>query len=158
MRTPEEDAWITQKAAEEDGALVLAGHIRMSAPLEVVPAVTSDVLAARLSFSRFVQFARLSLRLSKEQFADKIQIPLKELVCIEDDDKFTPSLRTVHMLAQFLKVSHVKLLTLAGLAEAKDAQFNAAAVRFAAKSESIRKLTREEKEAFDEFARFMSNR
>ena len=154
MRTPEEDAWITQKAAEEDGALVLAGHIKLSAT-EATP-VTSDVLAARLSFSRFVQIARLRLHLSKEQFAGKIRIPLNELVCIEDDDKFVPSPRTVHMLAQFLKVSHVKLLTLAGLAEAKDAQFNDAAVRFAAKSEPVRKLTREEQEAFDEFARFLS--
>jgi hypothetical protein len=60
--------------------------------------------------------------------------------------------------AQFLKVSHVKLLTLAGLAEARDSGFNDAAVRFAAKSEPIRKLTREEQEAFDEFARFLSAR
>ena len=62
------------------------------------------------------------------------------------------------MLAQFLKVSHEKLLTLAGLAQAKDAQFNAAAVRFAAMSEPIRELTPEEQEAFEEFARFLSLR
>jgi hypothetical protein len=83
---------------------------------------------------------------------------LKELVCIEDDDTFVPSLRTVHLLAQFLKVSHVKMLTLAGLATAKDAQFSDAAVRFAAKSEPIRQLSREEQEAFDEFVRFLSAR
>jgi DNA-binding XRE family transcriptional regulator len=105
-----------------------------------------------------VQLGRLKLRLTKEQFATKTQIPLKELVCIEDDDQYTPTLRTVHMLAQFLKVSHVKLLTLAGLAQAKDAQFNDAAVRFAAMSEPIRQLTREEQEAFDEFAKFLSAR
>jgi len=156
MRMPDEDAWIRQKAAEEDGALISAGC--MMIPTEPLPAVTSDALAARLSLSRFVQLARLKLRLNKEQFASKTQIPLKELVCIEDDDQYTPTLRTVHMLAQFLKVSHVKLLTLAGLAQARDAQFNDAAVRFAAKSEPIRQLTREEQEAFDEFARFLSAR
>ncbi|HKV81440.1 MAG TPA: helix-turn-helix transcriptional regulator [Candidatus Sulfotelmatobacter sp.] len=156
MRTPDEDAWIRQKAAEEDGAFISAGC--MPFPAEPLPLVTSDALAARLSFSRFVQFARLKLRLNKEQFAGKTQIPLKELVCIEDNDQYTPSLRTVHMLAQFLKVSHVKLLTLAGLAQAKDAVFNDAAVRFAAKSEPIRQLTREEQEAFDEFAKFLSSR
>lgn len=156
MRMPDEDAWIRQKAAEEDGALISAGC--MMIPTEPLPAVTSDALAARLSLSRFVQLARLTLRLNKEQFASKTQIPLKELVCIEDDDQYTPTLRTVHMLAQFLKVSHVKLLTLAGLAQARDAQFNDAAVRFAAKSEPIRQLTREEQEAFDEFARFLSAR
>jgi transcriptional regulator with XRE-family HTH domain len=153
---PDEDAWIRQKAEEEDGALISAGC--MMIPTEPLPAVTSDALAARLSLSRFVQLARLQLRFNKEQFASKTQIPLKELVCIEDDDQYTPTLRTVHMLAQFLKVSHVKLLTLAGLAQARDAQFNDAAVRFAAKSEPIRQLTREEQEAFDEFARFLSAR
>jgi DNA-binding XRE family transcriptional regulator len=156
MRTLDEDAWIRQKAAEEDGAFVSAGC--MMVPAQPLPAATSDTLAARLSLSRFVQLARLKLRLTKEQFAGKAQIPLKELVCIEDDDQYTPTLRTVHMLAQFLKVSHVKMLTLAGLAQAKDAQFNDAAVRFAAMSEPIRQLTREEQEAFDEFAKFLSNR
>jgi HTH-type transcriptional regulator, competence development regulator len=156
MRTIDEDAWIEQKAAEEDGAFISAGCMML--PAEPLPAVTSDVLAARLSLSRFIQLARLKLRLSKEQFAGKAQIPLKEIVCIEDDDQYTPTLRTVHMLAQFLKVSHVKLLTLAGLAQAKDAGFNDAAVRFAAKSEPIRQLTREEQEAFDEFAKFLSAR
>jgi DNA-binding XRE family transcriptional regulator len=156
MRMFDEDAWIRQKAAEEDGAFVSAGCIMM--PADPLPAPTSDALAARLSLSRFVQLGRLKLRLTKEQFATKAQIPLKELVCIEDDDQYTPTLRTVHMLAQFLKVSHVKLLTLAGLAQAKDAQFNDAAVRFAAMSEPIRQLTREEQEAFDEFAKFLSAR
>jgi HTH-type transcriptional regulator, competence development regulator len=156
MRMIDEDAWIEQKAAEEDGAFISAGCMML--PAEPLPVVTSDVLAARLSLSRFIQLARLKLRLSKEQFAGKAQIPLKEIVCIEDDDQYTPTLRTVHMLAQFLKVSHVKLLTLAGLAQAKDAGFNDAAVRFAAKSEPIRQLTREEQEAFDEFAKFLSAR
>lgn len=156
MRMVDEDTWIRQKAAEEDGAFVSAGCMMIQP--EPLPAATSDTLAARLSLSRFVQLGRLKLQLSKEQFASKTQIPLTELVCIEDDDQYTPTLRTVHMLAQFMKVSHVKLLTLAGLAQARDAQFNDAAVRFAAKSETIRQLTREEQEAFDEFARFLSAR
>jgi DNA-binding XRE family transcriptional regulator len=156
MRTIDEDAWIEQKAMEEDGAFVAAGCIALTP--EPAAALSSDALAARLSFSRFVQLARLKLRLTKEQFAGKAQIPLKEVVCIEDDDQYTPTLRTVHMLSQFLKVSHQKLLTLAGLAQAKDAGINDAAVRFAAHSESIRMLTREEQEAFDEFAKFLSAR
>lgn len=154
MRTPDEDTWIEQKAAEEDGAFVSAGCITLA--VEPISVITSDTLAARLSLSRFVQLARLKLRLTKEQFAGKTKIPLKELVCIEDDDQYTPTLGTVHKLAEFLKVSHVKLLTLAGLAQAKDASFNDAAVKFAAMSEPIRTLSREEQEAFDEFAKFLS--
>jgi HTH-type transcriptional regulator, competence development regulator len=120
--------------------------------------VGTDALAARVSFERFVELARLKLRLSKEQFATKARIPLEELVCIEEDDGFTPTLRTVHYLAQFLKVSHPKLLSLACLASMKDVGFNSAAVKFAAKSEPIRQLTREEQEAFDEFVKVLSDR
>jgi hypothetical protein len=157
MRTLEEDRWIKRKAEEEDGAFVAAGHIGFS-PMETVAGSSSDVVAARVSFARFIQLARLTLKLSKEQFAVKARVPLEELVCIEEDDAYTPSLRTVHYLAQFLKVSHPKLLTLAGLARAKDAGFNDAAVKFAAKSEPIRKLTREEQDAFNEFVKVLSDR
>jgi transcriptional regulator with XRE-family HTH domain len=153
----EEDTWIKRKAEEEDGAFVAAGHIGLS-PMETVAATSTDVVAARVSFARFIQLARLTLKLNKEQFAVKARVPLEELVCIEEDDAYTPTLRTVHYLAQFLKVSHPKLLTLAGLARAKDAGFNDAAVRFAAKSEPIRKLTREEQDAFNEFVKVLSDR
>jgi transcriptional regulator with XRE-family HTH domain len=157
MRTMEEDRWIKQKAEEEDGAFVAAGHIGFS-PMETGTATPTDVVAARVSFARFIELARLTLRLSKEQFAVKARVPLEELICIEEDDAYTPTLRTVHYLAQFLKVSHPKLLTLAGLARAKDAGFNDAAVKFAAKSEPIRKLTREEQDAFNEFVKVLSDR
>jgi HTH-type transcriptional regulator, competence development regulator len=157
MRRIEEDTWITQKAAEEDGAFIAAGHIGIP-QIESTAVLTTDALAARVSFARFVELARLKLRLSKEQFAVKARIPLEELVCIEADDVFTPTLRTVHYLAQFLKVSHPKLLSLAGLAHTKDAGFNSAAVKFAAKSEPIRQLTKEEQEAFDEFVKVLSDR
>ena len=80
MKILDEDTWITQKAAEEDGASVLAGCIRMTSPEPLL--ATSDVLTARLSFSKFVHLARLKLALTKEQFANKAKIPLKEL---EDD-------------------------------------------------------------------------
>jgi transcriptional regulator with XRE-family HTH domain len=157
MRTLEENRWIKRKAEEEDGAFVAAGHIGFS-PIATVAATATDVVAARVSFARFIQLARLTLKLSKEQFAVKARVPLEELICIEEDDAYTPTLRTVHYLAQFLKVSHPKLLTLAGLARAKDAGFNDAAVRFAAKSEPIRKLTREEQDAFNEFVKVLSDR
>jgi|SRR5665213_1415895 len=154
MRTTEEDIWIKQKAEEEDGAFIAAGCIGI-APIETV---TTDTLAARLSLSRFIELARLSLKLSKEQFAAKARIPLDELICIEEDDVYTPTLRTVHYLAQFLKVSHPKLLTMAGLAQSKDSGFNDAAIKFAAKSEPIRQLTREEQDAFNEFVKVLSDR
>lgn len=156
MKTTNEDAWIMQKAEEEGNASVSAGRMSGFAP-------TSDTLntaafATRVSFAKFMELARLRLRLTKEQFSTKTNVPLCDIVCIEEDDDYQPSLRTIHLLAQFLKVSHMKLLALAGLAQTKDEGFNEAAVRFAAKSEPIRTLTKEEQEAFDEFVKFLSER
>lgn len=157
MNRAQEDAWIRQKAEEEGAAFVAAGSV---ARLPAVPAaeLSAETLAARLSFAKFVEHARLKLKLTKPEFAAKARIPLEELVCIEEDDAFTPKLRTVHQLAQFLKVSQVKLLTLAGLAQANDSSFYQAPVRYAAMSEPIRSLSREEREAFDEFVKFLSER
>lgn len=154
MKTINEDAWIMQAAEEEANAFVSAG--RLTGFTHAPDAISTEAYATRVSFAKFMELARLQLRLTKEQFSTKTNVPLSEIVCIEEDDAYQPSLRTIHMLAKFLKVSHMKLLALAGLAQAKDAGFNAAAVRFAAKSEPIRSLTKEEQEAFDEFVKFLS--
>jgi transcriptional regulator with XRE-family HTH domain len=156
MKLIEEDTWIMQMAEEEGNSFISAG--RLPGSLQTPLTLTTETLATRISFAKFVEIARLRLNLSKEQFSVKTNVPLTDILCIEEDEGYQPSLRTIHLLAQFLKISHMKLLALAGLAQAKDAGFNEAALRFAAKSEPIRKLSREEQEAFDEFVKFLSER
>jgi len=70
MNRIEEDTWITRKAAEEDGAFIAAGHIGFPA-MENVATASTDTLAARVSFSRFVELARLSLSTSPLRFCTK---------------------------------------------------------------------------------------
>ena len=152
----DEDAWIKEMAEGEANAFVMAGCLALPAHEEQI-AKNAAVVAARLSFSKLVEHARLRLQLTKEQFAVKTRIPLEELVCIEEDDAYTPNLRTIHLLSMFLNVSHMKLLTVAGLAKPKDAGFYAASVRYAAKSQPVRRLTREEQDAFDEYVKFLSD-
>jgi HTH-type transcriptional regulator, competence development regulator len=156
MKTIDEDAWIIQKADEEANAFVSVGV--PSAFVDRPPALTPEAFATRVSFAKFVEFTRRRLRLTREQFSTRSKVPLEELVCIEEDDGFQTSPRTIYLLAEFLKISHMKLLALAGLAEAKDPGFNDAAVRFAAKSEPIRTLSREEQQALDEFVKFLSDK
>lgn len=165
--------WILQKAAEEENAFFGVGDSAsaiwksekttdsadcvesVELPSAVRPA---EALAARVSFSKFVRHARLRRSLTAEEFAENVHIPLEEVVCIETDDAYVPPPRTVHCLSRYLNVSPVKLLTLAGLAVARDADFYAAPVRYAAKSQPVRQLTTAEQEAFDEFVRFLSDR
>ena len=67
---------------------------------------------------------------------------LVELFKIETEEHHKPAIRTVHQIAGFLQIPEKKLLALAGLLQVKDAQFQNAALKFAARSAPVEKLTR----------------
>lgn len=105
-------------------------------------------------FGRLVEFARRARGLSIEELAKSADVDLAELLAVEDAGK-VPSPRTVFQLAKVLRLSTGKLMELAGLAEPKDTSLNQAALRFAARSEPTAKLSREEREAFEEFVKVL---
>jgi hypothetical protein len=88
----------------------------------------------------------------------KIDVDLAELLKIETDDHYTPAIHTVHQIAEFLKIPEKKLMALAGLLRVKDAQFQNAALKFAARSEPVEKLSQEEQSALEEYVKFLSER
>jgi transcriptional regulator with XRE-family HTH domain len=93
-----------------------------------------------------------------EQFAKKVDVDLGELLKVETDEYHTPAIRTVHQIAEFLTIPESKLLALAGLLRAKDVQFQNAALKFAARSEPVEKLSREEHSALGEYVKFLCER
>ena len=100
------------------------------------------------AFVRFVELARRERRLSLEQFAEKVDVDLVELLKIETEEHYKPAIRTVHKIAGFLKVPKQKVMALAGLLQVQDAQFQNAALRFAARSAPVEKLSKEEHSDF----------
>lgn len=75
---------------------------------------------------------------------------------IESDVHYIPEPRTVYRLAQTFSVSQQRLMQLAGLSAANDSGLSREAVKFAARSESIQKLSREENAALDAFIAVLS--
>ena len=75
---------------------------------------------------------------------------------IEDDLHYVPEPRTVFKLAETFEVSQQRLMQLAGLAAANDAGLRQEAVRFAARSEAVHKLTPEESSALEVFVAVLS--
>jgi hypothetical protein len=69
---------------------------------------------------------------------------------------YVPEPRTVFKLAQTFEVSQRRLMQLAGLAAANDAGLRQEAVRFAARSEAVQKLTPEESSALEAFVAVLS--
>ena len=126
--------------------------------LEQAEQTSSNIIPFKHAFARFLQLARRDRKLSLEQFAKKVDVDLAELLKLETDDQYTPTIRTVHQVAEFLKVPEKKLMALAGLLRVKDAQFQSAALKFAARSEPVEKLSQEEHSALEEYVKFLCER
>ncbi len=150
------DWWLAQARREGDFA-VGAGLIAFDPPLEKWPAVqAAPVEDTRIAFGKFVNLMRRRRGYTMEQLAEAADLDASELLVIEDDIHYTPEPRTVFKLAQIFEVSQRRLMQLAGLAAANDVGFRQEAVRFAARSKSIRKLSPEETSALEAFVTILS--
>jgi transcriptional regulator with XRE-family HTH domain len=156
MKMNTDKAWLLKKAEQEDGCFVSVGGLVDT--LEQSEQPSGSVIPIRQAFMRFVQLARRDRRLSLEQFAEKVDVDLVELFKIETEEHYKPAIRTVHKIAEYLQIPEKKLLALAGLLQVKDAQFQTAALKFAARSAPVEKLTREEHSDLEEIVKFLCER
>ena len=153
MKMNTDEAWLLKKAAQEDGCLVSVGGLVDA--LQQAEPPSSNVIPMKHAFARFTQLARRDRSLSLETFAENVGVDLIELFKIETEEHYRPAIQTVHKIAEFLKVPEVKLMALAGLLQVEDAQFQTAALKFAARSVPVEKLTREEHSDLDGIVRIL---
>ena len=144
--------WLRKKAEHEDGCPVSVGGLVEA--LEDKEQL-ANVIPMKPAFVRFIQLARRERRLSVEAFAERVDVDLAELVKIETEEHYKPALRTVHQIARFLHVPEKKLLALAGLLQVKDPQFQDAALKFAARSAPVEKLSRQEHADLEEIVKLL---
>lgn len=156
-------AWWLARAAREGDSPIGAGLLAFDpAPQEQAPAASEPAGApigtedSRIAFSKFVNLMRRRRGYSLEQLAQIANLDASELLVIEDDVHYVPTPRTVYMLARTFAVSQQRLMQLAGLTAANDAALREEAVRFAARSESVQKLSREESAALEAFVAILS--
>jgi transcriptional regulator with XRE-family HTH domain len=140
------------------GLLALDPAERAAAAAGADRPISTSIDDTRIAFGRFVHLMRRQRGFSIEKLADEAALEVGELVRIEEDLDYTPEPRTVYQLARTFDVPQQGLMQLAGLAVPKDAGFRQEAIRFAARSESIQKLSREEKAALDAFIAVLSQR
>ena len=155
MRMNTDKKWLRRKAQLEDGGYVSVGGLVED--LEQRDQV-GQLGPWQHAFVRCVQLARRDRRLSLEQFAEKVDVELVELLKIETEEHYKPAIRTVHKIAEFLKIPEKKLLALAGLLQVKDPQFQTAALRFAARSAPVEKLSQQEHSDLEEIVKFLCER
>jgi|SRR6266568_6285580 len=152
------DEVFRKRAMEEDGCMISAIGLE---PLFTKSEETSRHAAEpakepiRFAFSTLISYRRRALRLTMEDLAEKARIELDELLRIEEDANYIPEPRTVHQLANHLKLPIPQLLVLSGNVTSANAELTEAAVRFAARSRAVEKLNREQSDALNEFVKVL---
>jgi HTH-type transcriptional regulator, competence development regulator len=156
--------WLTKRAERDDKADVSAGVFSMdmfkSNQHKQKIALTNPPCEedTRLAFGKLINLWRRKKGLRMEQLAEKANIDLAELIEIERNIHCTPEPRTVYQLARTLGLSNERMLQLSGNVIARDHTLGQEAVRFAARSESVEKLNKDEQRALEEFVKFLSEK
>lgn len=157
MNTPinHRDNWLLKMADIEDNCELAVGGLAHEFGM-LAPSPGAAPSVARTAFAKLIELRRRERRLSVEQLAQRADIDLGEVVSLERGDACKPEPRTVYKLAAVLALPEDTLMQLSGLTEPKDSRFAEEAIRFAARSEPINKLSREEHDALEEFVKFLS--
>jgi HTH-type transcriptional regulator, competence development regulator len=158
MKLERSKDWWMARARREGNAVIGAGVLAFDPAREERPPTAEAVAIEenRIAFGKFVNLMRRRWGYSVEQLANAADLDASELLVIEDDVHYVPEPRTVFRLAQTFKVPQQPLMQLAGLAAAKNDNLRREAVRFAARSESLQKLTPEETSALEAFVAILS--
>lgn len=150
--------WLRQRAEAEDGCIVSVGGWVSDLAQAQAAAVQPASSPPKVALVRLLQLVRRERQLTLDQFAREVDVDAGELLRVEKEEHYLPAPRTVHKLAEYLKLPELNLMALAGQVRPKDARLSEAATRFAARSEPVRKLTKEEHEALEEFVRVLGER
>ena len=156
--------WLRQRAMLDDKADISAGSLDLNRlpvvrPSNVVPIQSSaEIENPNPAFGRLINLWRRKKGLSIEALAEKARIDVAELIEIERNLNYVPEVRTVYQLAKTLDLPSERMLELSGNLVARDSNLGEKAVRFAARSESLEKLSKEEQRALEEFVKFLSEK
>jgi len=148
--------WLRKMADAEDGCegSSVGG---LAHQLGVLPLSFADsAQLTRSAFSKLIVLSRKGRGLSREQLAKEADVEVGELEGIENDLLASPEPRTIHKLAQILKLPEARLLELSGLVQRKDHLLDEPAIRFAACSGTMENLTPDEKRALQQFVKTLS--
>jgi hypothetical protein len=151
MKPTTDREWLAKQAALEDNCFVSVGGL-VTAVEEL--GRSRGARLTRHAFARLVELTRREHKLTWEQFSNKLDVDLVELIGIADEH-YMPTPRSVAKIAQFMHVPAEKLMVLSGIALARNVQFEEEALRFAARSQPVEELSHEEQEALEEYVKFL---
>jgi transcriptional regulator with XRE-family HTH domain len=156
--------WLRQRAALDDKAEVSAGTLDVNRLPAVPPGKIASMHTSAESdtpnpaFGILINLWRRKKGLRVDALAEKANIDVAELIEIEKNLNYVPEPRTVYQLAKTLDLPSERMLELSGNLIVRDSSLGQEAVRFAARAESVEKLSKDEQRALEEFVKFLSEK
>ena len=95
--------------------------------------------------------------LSVAQLAERLRVDSEELASIERDPNYVPRPRTMHQLADYMKVSTQAVQSLTAEAIARNDNIAQAALKFAASSKDLSQLSNAERRGLNDFVKFLAS-
>lgn len=156
--------WLRRRAALDEKADVSAGTLDLNRLRETraskIESIQSsaDADSPNPAFGLLVNLWRRNKGMRIEVLADKARIEVAELIEIERNLSYVPEPRTVYQLARTLDLPSERMMQLSGNLLVRDSNLGQEAVRFAARSDSVEKLSKDEQRALEEFVKFLSEK
>ncbi|EDX79995.1 MAG: XRE family transcriptional regulator [Alphaproteobacteria bacterium] len=129
--------------------------IGMFLPVELIAQDDDKVVRLTEAFGVLVRQLRRRQQWTVDQLAQKARVDPGELRSIERDPHYRPRPRVVHQLAAVFKMPERPLMKLSGATITRDQGFEAEAMRFAAKSDDLSKLTRDEQRVLNDYVKYL---
>jgi HTH-type transcriptional regulator, competence development regulator len=148
--------WLEYMAAAEDRGGVSVGGLALKLQQPETGNEAKSSLLRSLTFARLIQLSRRQRRWSVQRLAECADVNVAEILMIEEGEPTKIAPRTVYQLGNALGLSVKKLMVISGLATARDSLFEEKTLQFAARSETVEQLSSEEREALEDFVRFLA--
>lgn len=116
----------------------------------------SDPSPIQRGFSHFMQFLRRKKEMEIAEVAMRAQVDVDELVRIEDEPGYLPSPRAIFQLERFFELPADTLSHLSGAVTAGSDAIQSELLKFAACSDGLGKLTKDEKRLLNEFVHHLA--
>jgi transcriptional regulator with XRE-family HTH domain len=128
-------------------------------PAGTIPEISNEkVSRLRAALAALLRQLRQREKLSVAELAERAQVGEDELNSIEQDLRYMARPRALHQLAGYFNVPVRNLMQMSGAIRTVDRVLYDAAVQFAAHSESMSRLTDEERQALNAFVKVLNER
>jgi len=157
MTVHRDEAWWRARAEREAGHNVSVGLLARDPQFaETSLPRTLEREQTRVAFGKFIELMRRNKGWTIEDLASKADLDIGDVVLIEDDVTVLPEPRAVYQLAKVFEIPQTNLMQVSGLSVPRDPNLRQETVRFAARSQSIEKLSDSEQDALVQFVSVLS--